>query len=73
LPPSNHLPGLGFRAFPAGYFAALIAMIAAYLTLVEFGKVEFYRHWRPATAPIRNHRQRRVHRRAARFSRNQPT
>jgi hypothetical protein len=27
---------LGFRALPAGYFAALIAMIVAYLTLVEF-------------------------------------
>ena len=73
LPFSPWAHALGFRALPAGYFAALIAMIAAYLTLVEFGKVEFYRHWRPAQAPVRNHRRRRLHRRAARFSRKQPT
>ncbi|HUJ66625.1 MAG TPA: magnesium-translocating P-type ATPase [Acidimicrobiales bacterium] len=73
LPFTPWAHALGFRALPAGYFAALIAMIAAYLTLVEFGKVEFYRHWRPAQAPIRNHQRRRIHRRAARFSRNQAT
>ena len=40
--------GLGFRALPAGYFGGLIAMTAAYLILVEFGKVEFFRPWRRA-------------------------
>ncbi|HEX6394344.1 MAG TPA: hypothetical protein VFZ97_12965 [Acidimicrobiales bacterium] len=28
---------LGFRSLPAGYFGALLAMIVAYLTLVELG------------------------------------
>jgi P-type Mg2+ transporter len=68
LPFSPWAHTLGFRALPAGYFAALIAMIAAYLTLVELGKVEFFRHWRPGAAPARNRQRHRVNRRAARFS-----
>jgi Mg2+-importing ATPase len=64
--------GLGFRALPAGYFGALIAMIVTYLTLVELGKLEFFRHWHPSAVPSRNRQQRRIHRRAARFSRNGP-
>jgi Mg2+-importing ATPase len=71
IPFSPWSHALGFRALPAVTFAALIGMIVAYLTLVEFGKIEFYRHWRPATAPVRNNRRHRVHRRAAWFSRNQ--
>ena len=59
---------LGFRGLPGGYFGALLAMVASYLALVEVGKVEFFRHWRPGALPTRSHHRRRVHRRAARFS-----
>lgn len=67
LPFSPWAHALGFRALPAGYFAALLAMIAAYLALVELGKVEFFRHWRPS-GTSRADNGRRVRRRAARFS-----
>ncbi len=76
LPLSPWAHALGFRALPAGYFGALVAMILAYLGLVELGKREFFRHTQPATAAqrrdaARGERQRRhrIHRRAARFSR----
>jgi P-type Mg2+ transporter len=59
---------LGFRPLPAGYFGALIALVAAYLGLVELGKVEFFRHFKPSTGPGRNHQRRRILRRADRFS-----
>jgi len=62
---------LGFRSLPAGYFAALIGMTAAYLTLVELGKAEFFRRSHPSVVAPRR-QGRRVHRRAAGFSRKQP-
>jgi P-type Mg2+ transporter len=72
LPFTPWAHGLGFRPLPAGYFGALIAMIVAYLALVEFGKLEFFRHWHPSPAHPRDRQQRRIHRRADRFSRNRP-
>jgi Mg2+-importing ATPase len=63
---------LGFQALPAGYFAALVAMIAAYLGLVELGKLEFFRHWQPAAMEPRNRHRHRIHRRAARFTHKGP-
>ena len=71
LPFSPWAHDLGFRSLPAWYFAALIGMIAAYLTLVELGKDQFFRHFHPGTVPPPR-RERSVHRRAAPFSRNQP-
>ncbi len=59
---------LGFRELPLGYFGALIAMIAVYLTLVELGKLEFFRHWHPGPGGHRRRPRRREHRLAARFS-----
>jgi Mg2+-importing ATPase len=58
---------LGFTSLPAGYFATLIAMIVAYITLVELGKLEFYKHWRPSEHAPRDQSKRQIHRRAARF------
>ncbi|WP_179443471.1 magnesium-translocating P-type ATPase [Rhodococcus sp. ACPA1] len=60
---------LGFTALPVGFFLVLVAMVIAYLVLIEFGKAVFYsepiRHLPPPR--WRNHPH-RVHRRAARFS-----
>jgi Mg2+-importing ATPase len=61
---------LGFTPLPLAFFAILVAMIAAYLVLVEVVKRRFY-----ASQPLgpRPHRSRhvrhvhRIHRRAARF------
>ncbi|MDE3086519.1 MAG: hypothetical protein KGJ77_07105, partial [Acidobacteriota bacterium] len=63
---------LGFRSLSAPYFGALAAMVVMYLALVEVAKVEFFRHLRPAVARPRDRMRRRVHRRAARFSRGGP-
>lgn len=60
---------LGFAPLPGGFFAALVAMVVAYLALVELAKRWFYR----AAAPPRTGAPtdldtRFVRRRAARFS-----
>ncbi len=70
LPFSPVADTLGFRQLPAGFFAVLVLMVAAYLALAEAGKREFYAFQaRPVTgAGVRPRRERRVHRRAARFS-----
>ncbi|HET9729316.1 MAG TPA: HAD-IC family P-type ATPase, partial [Acidimicrobiia bacterium] len=62
---------LGFTHLPAAYYPILAVMIAAYLALVEFGKGIFYTRVGTArpVAESRSHAIRRVHRRAARFSR----
>jgi Mg2+-importing ATPase len=59
---------LGFRHLPAGFFAVLVLMIGGYLTIVEMAKRGFYAHLGEPVARRRPTRQRRVHRRAARFS-----
>ena len=61
---------LGFQPLPAGFFAALVAMVVAYLVLVEFGKRLFYAA--TVTEPAIPHgfpvRRRHLRRRAAQFS-----
>jgi Mg2+-importing ATPase len=71
---------LGFAPLPLGFFAALVAMVAAYLALVEAGKRIFYRAsgLSPTSAPralpavplmpARDPQQRHLLRRASRFS-----
>jgi Mg2+-importing ATPase len=68
---------LGFHPLPAGFFLALVLMIAAYLVMIELAKSWFFA---PVTAPAgppaarlggAPPRTRRVHRRAARFSARQ--
>jgi Mg2+-importing ATPase len=42
LPLTPLAPALGFTALPVGFFGILVAMLAAYLTLVELAKRRFY-------------------------------
>ncbi|MBS1676039.1 MAG: magnesium-translocating P-type ATPase [Actinobacteria bacterium] len=70
LPFSPVASDLGFTAPPAAFMGALAVMIVAYLLLIELGVRRF---WRTATAGPslalpRPRRERRVHRRAARWS-----
>nr|WP_271210243.1 magnesium-translocating P-type ATPase [Rhodococcus wratislaviensis] len=69
VPLSPWATSLGFVALPVGFFLVLVALVAGYLVLIEFGKRIFYsepiRHAPPPR--WRDHRH-RVHRRAARFS-----
>ena len=69
LPATPLAHTLGFTALPLAFFAALAAMVAGYLVLIEFGKRWFYRTARP-TLPARRRYSRTRHqaRRAARFS-----
>jgi Mg2+-importing ATPase len=71
LPATPLADTLGFQPLPGGYFAALAAMVAAYLVLIEIGKRLFYGAIPTApptpTGPVAT-RRRRVRRRAARFS-----
>ena len=72
LPFSPFASTLGFAALPAAFFAALVLMVAGYMTLVDLAKREFYA-WTPAPVALRRPRhERRVHRRAARFSHHGP-
>ncbi|WP_396902403.1 magnesium-translocating P-type ATPase [Mycolicibacterium sp.] len=68
LVPLSH--SLGFSPLPWQYFAALVALTAAYLILVEITKTVFYSE--PVQTAGAAHRTRghthRIHRRAARFS-----
>jgi Mg2+-importing ATPase len=68
---------LGFTALPPVFFGLLVALVGAYLTLAELGKRWFYASIARAAArprePVaarRTRRERRIHRRAARFSRS---
>jgi len=45
LPFTPLAPLLGFTPLPAGFFALLLALVAAYLALVEAFKRRFYRRW----------------------------
>ncbi len=70
LPITPLAPALGFTPLPIAFFAILVAMIVAYLMLVEVVKRRFYASQPPAHGPRRSPHVRhahRVHRRAARF------
>jgi Mg2+-importing ATPase len=70
LPITPLAPALGFTPLPIAFFAILVAMIAAYLLLVEVVKRRFYASQPPAHGPRRSPHVRhahRVRRRAARF------
>jgi Mg2+-importing ATPase len=72
LPITPLAPLLGFAALPIGFFAILVAMLMAYLALVEFAKRRFYAahedsHSRSRPPHERHHRH--VQRRARRFKR----
>lgn len=62
---------LGFRPLPLDFFVILITMVVTYLMLVEVGKYWFFqlRHPREPLALRRPPHERRIHRRAARWSR----
>jgi P-type Mg2+ transporter len=69
LPASPVGPALGFSPLPFGFFAALVAMVLAYLVLIELGKSIFYRTARTPTLSQRPaSRAHRLRRRAAQFS-----
>jgi len=59
---------LGHWSSSAGFFAAVAAMVAVYLVLVEIGKRIFYRAARPPIPPQPALGRRHLRRRAARFS-----
>ena len=70
MPYSPFAHRLGFTGLPSAFFGVLAAMVVGYLALVEFAKREFFRHvWSDSIAAASDIRSRRVHRRAARFSR----
>jgi Mg2+-importing ATPase len=69
LPLSPLAPVLGFAAPPPAFYAALAAMVVAYLGLVEAGKRIFFRTRAVrAPSPRRRGQAHRVNRRASRFS-----
>ena len=62
---------LGFEALPLDFFAILGLMVITYLGLVELGKARFFRP-RRGVEPLarrKTRQERRMHRRAARWSR----
>ncbi|MEU6371295.1 magnesium-translocating P-type ATPase [Streptomyces sp. NPDC046931] len=59
---------LGFQLLPTGFFAAVAAMVAVYLVLVEIGKRIFYRAAPAPVPPQPAIGHRHLRRRAARFS-----
>ena len=70
LPSSPLARLLGFTPLPALFFLALVAMVIAYLVLVEAAKILYYRRLERAQAKTKRHRAypHRIARRAARFS-----
>jgi Mg2+-importing ATPase len=72
--PFSPLAGiLGFTALPISFFLILLGMIASYLVLVEFAKARFYAfqghpHPQRGTRTVRQRHERRIARRAARFT-----
>jgi Mg2+-importing ATPase len=72
LPLTPLAPLLGFTALPLSFFAILVAMLVAYLALVEFAKRWFYRAQEQRDSQPRSRREnhrRHFSRRAARFKR----
>ena len=70
MSPLSH--ALGFQPLPIGYFGALVAMVAAYLVLVEAAKLEFFRFEGHARRPSERVSHRRIMRRAGRFTHGGP-
>ncbi|MEV6012885.1 magnesium-translocating P-type ATPase [Streptomyces sp. NPDC051976] len=73
--PATPLAGiLGFHPLPVGFFAALAAMVVAYLSLIELGKGFFYRDrsTSPPAATRPSPLRHQLLRRAARFSTGHP-
>jgi Mg2+-importing ATPase len=74
LPLSPFAHTLGFAAPPTSFYLALVAMVVAYLILVELAKRTFVRASGglgasgPPRSPGRHERSGRLHRRASRFS-----
>jgi len=68
LPATPLAHTLGFQPLPGAFFAALVGMIAAYLTLIEIGKRIFYRAVTTVAKPRRYGTHQHLRRRAARFS-----
>jgi Mg2+-importing ATPase len=70
--PASPLAGiLGFSPLPAAFFAALCALVLAYLVLVEIGKWAFYRaSLHQGGTPLPRRSKRHVRRRAAGFMRH---
>ena len=68
LPATPLAHTLGFQPLPAGFFAALVAMVVCYLGLIEIGKRFFYAHAPVSARPRRPRPHRHLRRRAARFS-----
>ena len=68
LPATPMAHSLGFHALPASFFVAVVAMVAAYLGLIEAGKRFFYRTAAPPVPQVRDHHLRHQQRRAAYFS-----
>ena len=68
LPGSALGPVLGFKPLPPGFFAFLVAMVLAYLALIEAGKRVFYGLGPTEAARLRRAGARLVRRRVGRFS-----
>lgn len=71
IPYSPAASALGFEPLPPGLLGALAGLVVTYLALVELGKHLFYRAAARPAGPLarpRPRRERRVHRRAARWS-----
>jgi Mg2+-importing ATPase len=69
LPFSPLSHALGFQRLPIGFFAALAAMVAAYLVLIEFAKRLFFANPAGRLPSLRRRGpDHHIHRRASRFS-----
>jgi P-type Mg2+ transporter len=68
LPATPFAHTLGFGALPIGFFLALALMVVCYLVLIEFAKRWFFRTATTTAGTHPDHRARRIHRRAARFT-----
>jgi Mg2+-importing ATPase len=75
LPYSPFSHALGFQPLPALFFVALVGMVVAYLTLVEFGKRLFFERVPAPVHPLRTHAWRHQHvirRRVAHWTHHEP-
>jgi P-type Mg2+ transporter len=75
LPYSPFAHSLGFEPLPALFFVALVGMVAAYLTLVEFAKRLFFERVPAPARPARTHawrHQRMIRRRVANWTHHEP-
>ncbi len=73
IPQSPLHSTLGFAPLPLAFFAALVALVLAYLVCVEVAKYFFFRAYGTTThQPLRRDPTHRVHRIAARYSHHAP-